>query len=108
MATEKAKKAAKPKKAAEPKVKHIGIVKNDPWLEPFEGAIVGRHDHALYKLNELTNGGKQSLSDFADGHLYFGLHKTARGWVLREWAPMPPTSISLATSTVGRKMKPTR
>ena len=87
MATEKAKKAAKPKKAAEPKVKHIGIVKNDPWLEPFEGAIVGRHDHALYKLNELTNGGKQSLSDFADGHLYFGLHKTARGWVLREWAP---------------------
>ncbi len=87
MATEKAKKAAKPKKVAEPKVKHIGIVKNDPWLEPFEGAIVGRHDHALYKLNELTNGGKQSLSDFADGHLYFGLHKTARGWVLREWAP---------------------
>ncbi len=71
----------------EASVKHIGIVKNDPWLEPFEGAIVGRHEHALYKLNQLTNGGKQSLSDFASGYLYFGLHKTARGWVLREWAP---------------------
>ena len=68
-------------------VKHIGIVKNDPWLEPFEGAICGRHDHAMWKLNELTNGGKQTLSDFASGYLYFGLHKTSKGWVLREWAP---------------------
>ena len=83
MATTKSPKSAK-KPAT---VKHIGIVKNDPWLEPFEDAIRGRHDHVLYKLNELTNGGKQSLSDFASGHLYFGLHKTSRGWVLREWAP---------------------
>ncbi|MBR1520832.1 MAG: alpha amylase C-terminal domain-containing protein [Bacteroidaceae bacterium] len=75
------------KKAAAPKVQHIGLVKNDPWLEPFEGAIRGRHDHALYKLNELTQGGKQTLSDFASGHLYFGLHKTSKGWTLREWAP---------------------
>ena len=80
----------KSKVAAEKKpapVKHIGIVKNDPWLEPFEGAICGRHDHAMWKLNELTNGGKQTLSDFASGYLYFGLHKTSKGWVLREWAP---------------------
>ncbi len=85
MATKKNVKTATAKKEAA--VKHIGIVKNDPWLEPFEGAICGRHDHALYKLNELTNGGKQTLSDFASGHLYFGLHKTSKGWVLREWAP---------------------
>jgi 1,4-alpha-glucan branching enzyme len=87
MATAKTKKAAPAKKEAAPKVKHIGLVKNDPWLEPFEGAICGRHDHAVWKLNELTNGGKQTLSDFASGYLYFGLHKVARGWVLREWAP---------------------
>ena len=82
--------ACKKTKASEKKpapVKHIGIVKNDPWLEPFEGAICGRHDHALYKLNQLTDNGKQTLSDFASGYLYFGLHKTAKGWVLREWAP---------------------
>ena len=85
MATSKKTKTASTKK--ETPVKHIGLVKNDPWLEPFEGAICGRHDHALYKLNELTNGGKQTLSDFASGHLYFGLHKTSKGWVLREWAP---------------------
>ncbi len=69
------------------KVQHIGLVKNDGWLEPFEDAIRGRHDHALYKLNELTNNGKQTLSDFASGYLYFGLHRTEKGWVLREWAP---------------------
>ncbi len=69
------------------KIQHIGLVKNDPWLEPFEDAIRGRHEHALYKLNELTNNGRQTLSDFATGYLYFGLHRTEKGWVLREWAP---------------------
>ncbi|MDO4995160.1 MAG: alpha amylase C-terminal domain-containing protein [Bacteroidales bacterium] len=69
------------------KQQHIGLVKHDSWLEPYEDAIRGRHEHALYKLNELTNGGKQTLSDFATGYLYFGLHRTDKGWVLREWAP---------------------
>ena len=66
--------------------RQLKIVKNDEWLRPYEDAIKGRHEHALYKVGELT-GGKGSLSDFADGHLYFGLHRTPRQWVLREWAP---------------------
>ena len=73
-------------KAAAAKPQRLKIVKNDPWLEPFEGAIQGRHDHVLHKLHELT-AGKKPLSEFADGHLYFGLHKTEKGWVIREWAP---------------------
>ena len=68
-------------------MKHIGLVKNDLWLEPFEKAIVGRHEHVLFKLSELTQNGKLTLSEFADGYLYFGLHRTKRGWVFREWAP---------------------
>ena len=40
---------------------HIGIVKNDPYLQPYEDAIRGRHDHALWKLGQLTQGGKQTL-----------------------------------------------
>ncbi|MGI6243752.1 MAG: alpha amylase C-terminal domain-containing protein [Prevotella sp.] len=68
--------------------KHIGIVAHDPYLEPFEDAIRGRHDHALWKLGQLTRNGKMSLSDFANGSVYFGLHKIPRGgWVFREWAP---------------------
>ena len=97
MATTKkpAEKAKKPaakkttaKKAAPKKPQHIGLVMNDGWLEPFEDAIRGRHDHALWKLNQLTRNGKLKLSDFANGHEYFGLHQTPRGqWVFREWAP---------------------
>ena len=66
---------------------HIGICQKDKWLRPFEEIIRGRHEHAKWKLNQLTGNGKVSLSDFADGYLYFGLHRTARHWVFREWAP---------------------
>ena len=71
----------------EPENPHIGLVRNDGWLEPFEDAIRGRHDHAVWKINQLTQNGKKKLSDFATGHLYFGLHKLPKGWVFREWAP---------------------
>ena len=66
---------------------HIGLVKNDSYLAPYEDAIRGRHEHALWKLKQLTQDGKLSLSDFANGHNYYGLHHTTEGWVFREWAP---------------------
>lgn len=66
--------------------RQLKIVRDDEWLQPFEAAIQGRHEHVNNKIADLT-GGKSSLSDFADGHLYFGLHRTPRQWVLREWAP---------------------
>jgi 1,4-alpha-glucan branching enzyme len=69
------------------KTKHIGLVARDPYLEPYEEAIRGRHDHAEWKINQLTRKGRSTLSDFANGHKYFGLHKLPRGWVFREWAP---------------------
>ncbi len=67
--------------------RQLKIVKNDSWLQPYEDAIQGRHNHVLHKLDELTGNGKKTLSEFATGHLYFGLHKTARQWIFREWAP---------------------
>lgn len=67
--------------------KHIGLVQKDLYLEPFEDAIRGRHDHAEWKKNQLTAGGKKALGSFACGHDYYGLHKLKRGWVFREWAP---------------------
>ena len=69
------------------KKKQIGLVARDKYLEPFEEAIQGRHDHALWKINELTRNGEVSLSDFANGYQYFGLHQLKDGWVFREWAP---------------------
>ena len=67
--------------------KHIGLVQKDAYLEPFEDAIRGRHDHAEWKKNQLTNNGKRTLEAFASGYDYYGLHKMKKGWVFREWAP---------------------
>ncbi len=65
----------------------LKIIQNDPWLEPFTSAIEGRYNYARQKEAELTNNGKNTLSDFASGYLYFGMHKLADSWVIREWAP---------------------
>ncbi|MCM1311898.1 MAG: alpha amylase C-terminal domain-containing protein [Bacteroides sp.] len=78
---------ASSKKTVSKKRPKIGLVKNDKWLEPYEEAIKGRHQHVVDKVAELTNNGQCSLSDFASGYLYFGLHRTDKGWTLREWAP---------------------
>ncbi|MBE6310271.1 MAG: 1,4-alpha-glucan-branching enzyme [Bacteroidales bacterium] len=64
----------------------LQILKNDPWLEPFRGAIEGRHEDVLRKERELVGEG-DSLSDFANGHHFFGLHRDKNGWKFREWAP---------------------
>ena len=68
-------------------MKSLNLVKNDPWLAPYEEAIDGRYNYAIAKEKELTEKGKKTLSDIASGYLYFGLHKTDNGWVFREWAP---------------------
>lgn len=65
--------------------KQLKLVASDPYLQPYEAAITGRYEYALRRENEITGG--QSLSDWASGYLYFGLHTTKTGWVLREWAP---------------------
>jgi 1,4-alpha-glucan branching enzyme len=67
--------------------KALNLIKKDEWLKPYADAIEGRHQHAVDKEAELTEGGKRSLSEFADGYMYFGLHRTRGGWVIREWAP---------------------
>ena len=68
--------------------KKLAILRSDPWLEPFENAIVGRHNDVIKKLNDLTSATNGSLSNFANAHKYFGLHKNGKkGWVFREYAP---------------------
>ena len=74
----------------------LELVKNDPWLEPYEQTINGRNRLIKDTENKLTLG-KQSLSAFASGHLYFGLHSEDNEWVFREWAPNA-TSICLIGS----------
>ena len=87
-------------KKSAPKLK---IVRKDAWLEPYNDAIQGRYDYARRKMEELANG--KTLKDFASGHLYFGLHRTPRQWVLREWAPNA-TEIYLGGECNGWKELP--
>ena len=62
------------------------FVKKDPYLMPHNATIVGRMRKAYNKEKELT-GQAAALSDFALGHMYYGLHKEDDGWVYRDWAP---------------------
>ena len=57
-------------KKVEPQNQHIGLVRDDSWLEPFEDAIRGRHDHALWKIGQLTRNGKIKLSDLTENEKY--------------------------------------
>jgi 1,4-alpha-glucan branching enzyme len=66
---------------------NLSLIENDPWLEPYRKAIEGRYNYFLRKEKELTQNGQISLSDFASGYLYFGLHADKDGWTFREWAP---------------------
>ena len=70
------------------KKKQLEILRHDPWLEPFEDAIKGRHEDVIRKLNDITQGTGGSLSDFANAYKYYGLHREKDGtWIFREYAP---------------------
>jgi 1,4-alpha-glucan branching enzyme len=58
---------------------------SDSWLKPYADVIDRRFEKAKQKESQLT--GKGSLSEFSMGHFYYGLHRTATGWIFREWAP---------------------
>lgn len=64
----------------------LSIVERDSWLAPYENEIRARlARHAATRRRLLPAGGR--LRDFANGHLYYGIHLTPQGWVYREWAP---------------------
>ncbi len=63
----------------------ISLINNDPYLKPFEDTVLYRLNQFKKKVNELTKG--KSLSEFANAHHYFGLHKTKSGWVYRDCLP---------------------
>ena len=65
----------------------LDLIKNDPWLKPFQQFIDKRYNKFQLKETEITQNNTISLSDFANGHIYFGLNKTSNGWSIREWAP---------------------
>ena len=64
------------------------LVRNDPWLTPYQGAIgqrSERFDEALAALGP----GAGALAAYANGHKFMGIHLNAMAgqWTVREWAP---------------------
>ncbi len=64
----------------------LKITKIDSKLKPFETDLQMRMDRLQETKQKLLNDGR-TLADFANGHLFYGLHQTQDGWYYREWAP---------------------
>ncbi len=64
----------------------LNIFTYDPDLLKYEDHIHQRMECYQNKRRELI-ARDGSLVDFANGHEYFGFHKTNEGWYYREWAP---------------------
>ncbi|MFP4649804.1 MAG: alpha amylase C-terminal domain-containing protein [Desulfobacterales bacterium] len=71
------------KKASEPWQRLLEL---DSYLKPYE-EVISRRAEKINSLEQKLTGAKMSLSDFAAGHEYFGLHFRDNQWVFREWAP---------------------
>lgn len=69
--------------------------KADPWLDPFREIIEARLAYISYREKLFTGG--RSLTDYANGHHWYGLHRTPEGWVFREHAPNATSIILTGT-----------
>ncbi len=62
------------------------ILEIDPTLTPHAKDLDLRTELFRAKKKELLGNGRK-IKNFANGHNYFGIHRTREGWVYREWAP---------------------
>ena len=63
-----------------------GIIDIDPYLAPFSGEIDLRMNRLKERRWQLVQDAK-TLTDFANGAMFYGIHRTENGWVVREWLP---------------------
>ena len=64
----------------------LRILEKFPELKPYESDLKLRMNRYEAKKAQLVKKGG-TLSDFANAHEYYGFHRTAEGWIYREWAP---------------------
>ncbi len=64
------------------------LVKNDPWLSPYEVEIANRIQRFQDKLSAIEKE-YGSLDEFASAYQHMGLNYDSKkkGWTYREWAP---------------------
>lgn len=82
----------------------IAKLAEDGWLAPHQPVLEARRQRAHTLLQRLTGGG--SLTEFASGHLHYGLHRRSDGsWVYRDWAPNA-TGLALVGPFSSWKVEP--
>ena len=64
----------------------LKIIQSNPCLAPFEADLQLRIER-YRRVKRALLGTEKKLSDIANGHLYFGFHRSTDGWYYREWAP---------------------
>lgn len=64
------------------------LVKDDPWLQPYQEEISNRIDRYTQHLNTIKKEDK-SLKNFSAAYKNLGINYSSkdRGWYYREWAP---------------------
>ena len=62
------------------------ILELNPQLTSYSHAIE-RRMQLYHTVRDRLLGKGQTLSDFANAHMYFGFHHVDGGWYYREWAP---------------------
>jgi 1,4-alpha-glucan branching enzyme len=78
------------------------IIQQDPYLEPFK-EYYQAIDNQIQKKEAQLGGHYESLSEVANGHLFFGLHKNADNIIIREWAPNAKAIYLIADSNQWKK-----
>ena len=62
------------------------ILEHNPQLLPFASEIEARVQRWKQVKKDLLPK-DTTLAQFANGHLFYGIHRLESGWVYREWAP---------------------
>ncbi len=75
----------------------------DSLLDKYRKAIESRLDHI--DARELIFTGGSTLNDYANGHRWYGLHRTADGWLFREHLPNATSVTLIGTFTGWREDK---
>ncbi len=66
----------------------LALVREDPWLEPYNSFIEDRYFRFIHMMYEIK-ARWESVENFSSAYQWMGLHfdEQARGWRYIEWAP---------------------
>ena len=63
------------------------LARKDPHITPYLDEVRLHLERYCAQRAALCGEADKPLSEVANGHMYFGVHRTKDGWVLREWLP---------------------